>query len=62
MDDIERYDFWHREMDDYLREARAAKEAKAVLEFAERIGKPFENLPIIDVDKLFCESIKRKGA
>lgn len=42
MDDIERYDFWHRELDDFLKKV---KEEKAIVEFAKRIGKPFENIP-----------------
>jgi hypothetical protein len=55
MNDIERYEFWHREMDVYLKKN---KEEKAIVAFAERIGKPFENLPttVISLDK------KRKGA
>jgi hypothetical protein len=59
MNDIERYNFWHLEQDAFVKKQ---KEDKAVVEFAQRIGKPFENLQMIDTDKLFCEAIKRKGA
>jgi len=58
MNDIERYNFWHREQDAFIKKL---KEDVVVVEFANRISKPFDNLNMIDVDKLFCEAIKRKG-
>jgi hypothetical protein len=56
MNDIERYNFWHQEMDAYVKKK---KEETAIVDFAKRIGKPFENLPastFIELDK------KIKGA
>ena len=56
MNDIERYEFWHREMDAYLKKL---KEEKAIVDFAKRIGKPFENIPT----SVFSELDKKiKGA
>jgi hypothetical protein len=55
MNDIERYDFWHREQDVFMQKL---KEEKALIEFAKQIAK----LPTLDLDELFCNAIKRKGA
>jgi hypothetical protein len=60
MNDIERYNFWQLELDDFVKKQ---KEDKGVVEFPQRIGKPFDGLgSTVELDKLFCEAIKRKGA
>jgi len=57
MDDIERYDFWHREMDAFMKKV---KEDEAIVAFARRIGAPLDNLTdqqILDIDKQITDSL-----
>ena len=60
MNDIERYNFWHSEMDAHVKKV---KEDQAVVDFAKRKGKPMDGLDsLVKLDELFCNAIKRKGA
>lgn len=41
MEDIERHNFWHSELD---AQVKKDKETQAVVDFAKRLNKPFEGL------------------